>query len=153
MEAVAAPWLTRRDERRSAGLLLALAVPVVVAHGLEPFQLMATPGPFSWLPFRNSLSNALELNMLALLEKAFLYSTLLWLITCLGAPVTVAVLGVAPVLLLIEVAQRWLPGRSAEITDPLLAIALGLLLSAARSAAPAAGAPRYTGGMHRGGLL
>ena len=129
--AVAVPVLARLGDRLSAGVLLVAVAIVVIALGLEPFAFNAAPGDFSWMPFRNSLSNSLELNVIVMLEKAVFYGALIWLLTSTGATHMTAVFLVAPLLGLLEFAQRWLPGRSAEITDPLLAVAMGVLLALA----------------------
>jgi VanZ family protein len=87
------------------------------------------PQPFSWVPFKNSLSDSLEVNYSVLLEKCFWYFSLVWLLTRRGRGVAGAAFITAALLAAIEVAQLWLPGRSAEITDPLLAVIAGLLLA------------------------
>ena len=116
-------------DRQRATLLAVLLTATIVLQGLKPFQLLAEPQPFSWVPFKNSLSDSLEVNYSVLLEKCFWYFSLVWLLTRRGLGIAAAALATAALLGAIEVAQVWLPGRSAEITDPLLAIIAGLLLT------------------------
>ncbi len=116
-------------DRQRATLLAVLLTATIVLQGLEPFELLAQAQPFSWVPFKSSLSDSLEVNYSVLLEKCFWYFALVWLLTRRGLAAAGAALATAVLLAAIEVAQLWLPGRSAEITDPLLAIIAGVLLA------------------------
>jgi VanZ family protein len=118
-------------ERRAAILAALLAV-AIVAQGVAPFELLPEAQRFSWIPFRSSLRGSLETNYSALLEKVFWYFALVWLLARCGWSRTAATLGTAVLLAAIEIVQMWLPGRSAEVTDPLLALAAGLLLAIPR---------------------
>jgi VanZ family protein len=115
-------------DRQRATLLIVLLAATIVLEGLKPFQVVAEPQSFSWVPFKNSLTDSLEVNYSVLLEKCFWYFSLVWLLTRRGLGVAAAAFATAALLAGIEVVQLWLPGRSAEITDPLLAIIAGLLL-------------------------
>jgi VanZ family protein len=121
--------LAAMPDRRRAGLLALLLASVIVLQGLKPFEFLAQPHSFSWVPFMNSLNDSLEVNYSVLLEKCFWYFSLVWLLTRQGSGVALATALTATLLALIEVAQLWLPERSAEITDPLLALAAGILLA------------------------
>jgi VanZ family protein len=115
-------------DRQRATLLIVLLAATIVLEGLKPFQVVAEPQSFSWVPFKSSLTDSLEVNYSVLLEKCFWYFSLVWLLTRRGLGVAAAAFATAALLAGIEVVQLWLPGRSAEITDPLLAIIAGLLL-------------------------
>ena len=121
--------LVAMPDPRRAGLLALLLASVIVLQGLKPFELLAQPHSFSWVPFMNSLSDSLEVNYSVLLEKCFWYFSLVWLLTRQGMGIALATILTAILLALVEVAQLWLPERSAEITDPLLALAAGILLA------------------------
>ena len=125
---LAALFVSIPDRQRTT-LLIVLLTATIVLQGLKPFQLLTEPQPFSWVPFKNSLSDSLEVNYSVLLEKCFWYFALVWLLTRRGLGVVASAFLTALLLGAIEVAQLWLPGRSAEITDPLLAIISGLLLA------------------------
>lgn len=125
---LAALFVSIPDRQRTT-LLIVLLTATIVLQGLKPFQLLTEPQPFSWVPFKNSLSDSLEVNYSVLLEKCFWYFALAWLLTRRGLGVAASAFLTALLLSAIEVAQLWLPGRSAEITDPLLAIISGLLLA------------------------
>lgn len=125
---LAAVFVAIPDRRRIA-LLAVLLAATIVMQGLEPFEVLPQAREFSWVPFKNSLSDSLEVNYSVLLEKCFWYFSLVWLLARLGWGVLGAALATAGLLGAIEVAQLWLPGRSAEITDPLLALIAGALLA------------------------
>lgn len=113
--------------RRLLVLSFALAA-IVVVQGLEPWQFDASAHSFSWVPFKNSLSDSLEVNVSVLLEKCFWYASLVWLLAQRSGALVVS--GVVVTLLVgaLEFVQIWLPGRSAEITDPLIVIAAAGLI-------------------------
>jgi VanZ family protein len=96
----------------------------VVVHGLEPFAFQNTAQPFSWLPFQASFTSEWEPALVVLLGKVFVYGSLVWLIRESGVRLAVATAATAAVLGVIEVAQMYLPGRSPEITDPVIALIL-----------------------------
>jgi VanZ family protein len=135
--------LARLADARRAATLAAAAVAVVVLQGLEPFTWSPVPTAFGWLPFRNSITGSLELGYTVLFEKAFWYTALIWLGARAGWSLKAATGAAVLLLTAIEVAQQWLPGRSPEITDPLLALAFGVLLRVVARSTPAAehGAP------------
>jgi hypothetical protein len=120
--------LVSLPERRGALLLAVILATTVILAGLEPFEFMDHAKEFSWMPFKNSLSGNVELNYSVLLEKSFWYSSLVWLLTRHGSSVWSAAFSTATLLGGIELAQRWLPGRVAETTDPLLAMVAGVLV-------------------------
>lgn len=102
--------------------VLAIAV---LLRGLAPFDFLIRPHPFWWVPFQASFFSDWEPALIILLGKVFAYGALLWLLRESGARLFTATAATVVLLASIEVAQRYLPGRSSEITDPLLAIVLG----------------------------
>lgn len=123
--------LTMLSDRRRALVLVMLLAAVITLEGLRPFLLLAQPHAFSWVPFINSLSDNIEVNYSVLLEKCFWYFALTWLLVRRGFPVGSATLVTVILLAAIEAVQAWIPDRSAEITDPLLAACGGILLALA----------------------
>jgi len=72
-----------------------------------------------------------------LFEKVFWYTTLIWLGTRAGLRLRAATGTAVLLVTMIEVTQQWLPGRSPEITDPLLTLAFAVLLGVVSRSAPA----------------
>jgi len=66
--------------------------------------------------------------MLTFLRKCFWYGSAIWLLRAAGWRLARAAVAVALLLGAIEGIQIHLPGRVAEITDPLLALILAVTL-------------------------
>jgi len=114
---------------RGRTLLLAwLSVAALVVRGLAPYHFRAAAGPFSWLPFGATLSYDYAAAMQPILEKGFLYGSIIWLFWAAGRRYFAATIGVTALLAAIECVQRYLPGRTAEITDPVYALLLAMML-------------------------
>ena len=129
--AVIGAWVfLRRLERPmlAAGLL---ATAALAAAGLVPFRWSAEPQRFTWIPFLPMLRSSWESAFLILLRKSFLYGAAVWLLhedqqdphPRMGRPLMVAAM-----LALVEAIQVHLPGRTPEVTDPLLALIVGFSL-------------------------
>jgi VanZ family protein len=103
-------------------LLLGVYVP---ALRLEPFAFSAMPGPFHWTPFYGFMQGSIDLDVRSFCEKFFLYGTLIWLLARAGLRLAVAAFLVATVLLATSLFEVYIPGRSAEITDALIALGVG----------------------------
>ena len=116
-------------EARSA-LLLAFALAVmVVVDGLAPFDFALDPAGFGFIPFEGPLVRYRATNLGDMFQKCFTYGALVWLLARSGQRVLTATLLAAVVVFAVELLQVWLPGRSADITDPLLVFAAGGLLA------------------------
>jgi VanZ family protein len=101
----------------------------IIAVGLAPYRIAAVPVDLSWVPFAGVLESARDSGTQILLRKAFWYGTAIYLFHNMGYGWRGPSVVLALVLAAIEFAQRYLPGRSADVTDPLLALLLGVLLS------------------------
>jgi VanZ family protein len=112
--------------RYSIGAVIVLAT--LMIRGIAPFHFLLLPTQFNWIPFHVSLGNDWLSSALVLLRKLFDYGSALWMIKITGRSYLVSTAVVAVILAIIEFVQRWLPGRAAESTDPILAIMLGFLL-------------------------
>lgn len=130
-------WLAVGRRARPAMLLTAAVLCLsIVLDRLQPFQFLAEPRPFGWLPFRSFLDGSIAINTMSMLEKFFLYGSLLWLAAEALLPLWLATLSVALLLLVTSVAETYLPGRSAEITDALLVLIIGFIMQAFRQSEP-----------------
>lgn len=129
------PW------RHHRGALPALSIAMFVslfASGLTPFAPLGQAQPFHWVPFFGMLEGSMGMNLLNLIEKGYFYGALIVLISARGGRPMAAALAVAVCLAMIEAVQMFLPDRTAESTDPILALILGFVIGL--------GAPRRAGG-------
>jgi len=101
---------------------------VIVVRGLSPFHFVTVPVEFNWVPFGAALDADWQSVAGVLIEKIFFYGTAIWLLRAAGVTLARSVILVAAVLGSIEIVQMRLPGRTPEITDPILAILTGFVL-------------------------
>jgi VanZ family protein len=116
--------------RVTAAVLLA----AIISRGLRPFQLGSHAAPFEWMPFTGALTSEWHWGARVLVEKTFDYGTAIWLLLKAGVRGWRAVIGVTALLTAIEIVQMWLPAHAAEITDPLMGLLMGFLLTRPRLA-------------------
>jgi VanZ family protein len=109
------------SSRRAASILAWTFLGLLLVRGLAPFQL-ATPHPFLWVPFQGFLNMNWQTGMQVLMEKIFYYGAAFWLLTASGVRWHISARVIALILALIEAIQTRLPGRTAEITEPLLGL-------------------------------
>jgi VanZ family protein len=106
---------------------------LLMIRGLAPFHLTAASSqPFNWIPFGGFLEMDWQQGVQILLEKLFYYGTALWLLRRAGVRWIVSIAIVCTTLAAIEAIQTHIPGRTAEITDPLLALMAGIALHTLR---------------------
>ena len=118
----------RRDgapTKVEAGIFLA----VIALRGLSPFHFAAGSTQFNWIPFGATLDGDWQSAARVLIEKILYYGTAVWLLRAAGVRPALSVMLVAAVLASIEIVQMHLPGRTPEITDPILAVLMGFLLA------------------------
>jgi VanZ family protein len=109
---------------RRAVLVAGLIVLLLILRGLAPYHWSSVANSFSWIPFSGFLAADREFGILIFLRKCFWYGSAIWLLRAASWRLTRAAVAVALLLGAIEVIQIHLPGRVAEITDPLLALIL-----------------------------
>lgn len=116
-----APPLQRRH-----ALWVGLALFLFVVYSqLSPFQFQTPASKFNWLPF-GIFIDGFERGVLSTVgRKILLYGGCIWALQEGGIPLRRASLLVATLLLGTELIQPYLPGRTPETTDPLLALAAG----------------------------
>lgn len=112
------PWML-------AALSALLLAGYIVLSRLAPFQWLASPRDFGWIPFLSFMQGSINVDVLSFLEKFFLYGGLIWLLRVCGVRLRDAAMAVAILLLATSWAERYLPGRSAELTDALFAVLIG----------------------------
>ena len=127
-----AAWLClpRRWLRRSMPLLL---TGILILAELAPFHVQ-NPQAFNWVPFRGTFRSAWQDGLVVLFRKSFWYGSVLWLWRASGRSLAWTTVIAAAALFLLELAQVYLPGRTPEITDAVLAVLMGMLLWLLRDA-------------------
>ncbi len=119
-------WVLPARGRRPAALY-ALASALLLRE-FTPLHFASTPAPFSWIPFAASLESNRQAGIVVLLQKAYDYGAMVWLLHLGGLRYARAAALVAAALAIGEGAQRYLPGRTPESTDPLLALLIAFVL-------------------------
>jgi VanZ family protein len=116
------------SRRLSAGVIAFLVAAGLVVDELRPWHFVDRAGGFEWVPFVSMLQTQWTYSLLILFRKAAVYGTAVWAIARAGIGITGSAVLVAALLACLEAAQIFLPGRTAETTDPVLALVLGLIL-------------------------
>lgn len=120
--------LSHLPARARAGVTALLLMAVIVIQSLAPYTFLATPRPFGWIPFLSFMQGSTEINVRSMLEKTFMYGGLLWLLARAGLGVSLASVLAGGLIFALRYAQTYLPDRSAEITDFIMVVILGLVL-------------------------
>jgi VanZ family protein len=123
-------WAPRHYVRRAAPIVLASAV---ILGELAPFHFTGAH-PFNWVPFRGFFRADWQNGFVLLFRKSFWYGCVLWLWRAAGYKLVWTTAIAAAALFLTERLEVYLPGRTPEITDAVLAILMGLLLWLLRDA-------------------
>jgi VanZ family protein len=126
---VLAGALARLPRTQSAGLLAAALLVLVAWTGLWPFDFQLAPDRFAFLPFGESLTQYRAANLADMFLRCFTNGALVWLLVRSGRSVLAATTLGAGAVFAVELLQTWLPGQTAEITDPLLAVCAGGLIA------------------------
>jgi len=113
-------------EPRSALLLLALCA--LLLAQLTPFDFSTAPRTLDLWPFLGWIEAGMPIDAAVVMEKAFLFGALIWLLRDAGLGSALALaLGVGFIFAL-EIVQLWQAGSAPSITNPVLALLVGLLL-------------------------
>jgi VanZ family protein len=133
---LALPLLRRSWANAAIGIILLASV---LLSGLSPFTFSweGSGHGFQWTPFAGMLDGSMLLNLAVLIEKTFFYGSLIFILHANGARPGGATVLVMLWVALIEVIQIFIAGKTAEITDPILAAMLGCALAAAKRSATA----------------
>lgn len=118
-------WYVFRNRNRPP-ILAALLGLAILATTFTPFELRDYARPFKWVPFSGALSSNLLLNTMATFKKLAVYGSFIWLLVEARFSLRIATVVVAGILLGSELLQVFFQGPTPEITDPLLAIAIGI---------------------------
>jgi len=118
-------WLMLAGHARlRLGVVALLFSLTVLAQRLEPFQFQAEAHQFGWIPFLSFMQGSIEVDVMSFLEKFFLYGGWIWLLVTSDLRLRSAASLVAALLFLTSWAETYLPHRSAEITDCVMALVI-----------------------------
>lgn len=126
------PLFARLGDRRQLPVLFVLLVVALGWRGLEPFAFVPQPHAFNFVPFEDLISRgSTGFNLPLFFGKAFWYGALVWVLVRRGVPALRAGFTIAALLLGLEIAQLWTPAHYhvSSITDPLVAIAAGIVMA------------------------
>jgi hypothetical protein len=121
-------WFLVRNLAQPMLFAALVAIAGIMLAGLTPFHPAQIPQPFTWTPFLAMLGSSWQTAFIVLLRKSFLYGSAVWLWHRSGRGWIFSLLIVAIPLAIIEGVQIYLPNHVAEITDPLIALMMGLSL-------------------------
>ena len=137
------PLLQRFPDRPLTAALAGAIALTLTWRALSPFEFGAHPRALRLVPFQELIGRGSTGFVLPLLfAKLFRDGSLVWLLTRLGVGALAAGVITALLLLAIGVGQLWVRPvhHLFTSTDPLLALAAGLVMALLRN--PAAGTPR-----------
>ena len=117
-----------------AGLLLTAGFLLlsVIAARILPWQFAPVPRPFQWIPFYGFLHGSLSINAISFAQKFYLYGVTLLLLVKAGLRLRFAVVLECTILLATSLLQTFMVNRSAEISDAVLVLILGLIYALMR---------------------
>ena len=117
-----------RSRSFATRVLPALLIALLAARELLPFRF-GPPAEFIWIPFGASLSSQDADSLLVLFRKAFVYGSAIWFVQEARGRVWSVTLSISFLLFVLEWFQRWIPGRTPEVTDALMAVLMGAVLA------------------------
>ena len=118
-----------RVPRRCLGPLMLASI---VGRELMPLQFSASPQGFAWIPFAALIGSGAAASVV-FLSKLSLYATALWLLRPTATRLTWPAFAIAAVVLVLEWIQRYLPGRTPDVTEALLVLVAAAALSVFRT--------------------
>jgi VanZ family protein len=110
------------------GMIRTAALLFLIATELRPFHFEPLPGQMLLLPFESLFSIGTGSYQVPVLAKLYIYTALLWTLCQTGWRLRSAALAEGATLLACEVFQRWIPGRTSELTTDVAIMLAGVLL-------------------------
>jgi VanZ family protein len=120
-----APLVVGRFSSIGVPVTAALLLLLVILSRVLPWQFAAAAKPFQWIPFFGFLHGSLTVNVISFAEKFYLYGAVLLLLVRSGIRLSIAVGLECLILFGTGLLQTMMVGRSAEISDAVLALILG----------------------------
>jgi VanZ family protein len=126
--------MTRMDVDRRSALVVVVLIAAYSIQALSPFSLKIEPSSFGFLPFEGMLQGSMLDNARSLATSLLLFGSILLLLLDSGSKTSVTSVGLAFWVLLLEATQMFIVSRSASITEPLLVLIAGFLVTSMDSA-------------------
>ena len=124
---VLSPLVLGRFARFGVPFAAAALLVIVTLTRVLPWDFAEVSTPFQWIPFYGFMHGSETVNALSFAEKFFLYGTAILLMVRAGLKLPVAVGLECLVLFGTSLLQTQMVGRSAEISDAVLALIMGLI--------------------------
>ncbi len=121
---VASGVLHWRTPRRAVPISVLACVTALTISAFTPFKLVAFPAEIHWIPFESFLEGGMLDNARSLLASMFRYGAMLLLVWRTSGHVIGVGTALAFWVALIEIGQIWIAGHTADLTQPLLVIAI-----------------------------
>lgn len=118
----------RSPQERLCGAAAVLLIVGYSIDALRPFSMRASPADMNWIPFATVLTSMTAGNLANIFRSLFVFATLGWLVQRAGGMLRPTTLVLSLWAGILEVAQRWLDGRTADITEAALAVVAGVLV-------------------------
>jgi hypothetical protein len=135
----------KRHARIGVPALAVLLLLLIVLTRVLPWHIATAPKAFQWVPFFSFLRGG-PFQLISLAEKFYLYGVVLLLLVTAGMKFRTAVILECGLLLSTSVLQIFMVDRSAEITDAVLVLVLGLIYAFLRQQyGDRTGAARHAG--------
>lgn len=123
-------WLllptSHRKERFGLAFIVLFAAWAIVA--LTPFSPVPG-GSFNSIPFATMLKGSMEVNVRGVAQSLFIYTGLLWFAQMMVGRISGVMVGLILWACLLELTQMLILGRTADITEPILILLIGWLLT------------------------
>ena len=117
-----AGWILAARAPRPRHALTVLFPLWLILDELRPFTVSEVSTPFAWAPFESWFSVSTTAYYATIFQKLFYIMATLWLLRRAGWRYLWIGPGLAVVLLACEWLQQWLPDRTPETTDAVLAL-------------------------------
>ena len=128
--------LVLRRNPQHLTIVITVFLGMIVIVRLEPFIFSPVPHPFGWVPRLSFMRGSIDVAVQAFCEKFFAYGGLIWLLCHRGLRLNLATVLTAALLFAASWTTRYVPGRTAEITDAVMALAIGGAFGLLRQASP-----------------
>lgn len=128
--------LMKRHAAIGVSCLAVLLLLTIILSRVLPWQFSGVQKAFQWIPFYSVLNGSLQVNAISFAEKFYMYGAALLILVTAGMRLTIALALVCIILFATSFLQTFMVGRSAEITDVILALLSGAVYMFLRRQSP-----------------